>query len=349
MEINNFFKNTFKPERMKDFTDLRGKDLSEKDLSTSPAETLFRSYFDTETVWPAQEKLPEGFDPEVAMEEAKNPGLGVRELHKEGLTGKGVHVAIIDQLLPPLGHSEYSLTNFQNLVDTDEEGASMHGPAVASILVGKNCGVAPEASLHYFAIPGGHPDFAFCANILKGIISNNEKVSPDEKVKVVSCSFGPNKENKKPGLDSWIEMIKVAAEKGVSVVYGKGIGELEIMGGGSHKDREDFESQELWLRLKNLSEKEEAEILANRVLVPSDYRAFASAWNKDEQYMYSGGGGISWSIPYLCGIFALGLQVKPDLTPEQLIQAVKDTVYTNKKGIKIINPKAFIEKVKDIK
>jgi hypothetical protein len=35
-----------------------------------------------------------------------NPGLGVRELHEEGITGKGVTVAIIDQNMI-LDHPEF--------------------------------------------------------------------------------------------------------------------------------------------------------------------------------------------------------------------------------------------------
>lgn len=41
------------------------------------------------------------------MENGKNPGLGIRELHKQGITGKGVNVAIIDQNLL-LHHPEFS-------------------------------------------------------------------------------------------------------------------------------------------------------------------------------------------------------------------------------------------------
>ena len=40
------------------------------------------------------------------MEIGKNPGLNIRKLHKEGLTGKGIGIAIIDQNLL-VDHSEY--------------------------------------------------------------------------------------------------------------------------------------------------------------------------------------------------------------------------------------------------
>ena len=47
-----------------------------------------------------------GFNPDSIMEIGKNPGLNVRKLHKAGITGKGVGIAIIDQNLL-VDHCEY--------------------------------------------------------------------------------------------------------------------------------------------------------------------------------------------------------------------------------------------------
>jgi len=35
-------------------------------------------------------------------------------------------------------------------------------------------------------------------------------------------------------------------------------------------------------------------------------------------YVYWGRGGLSWSIPYAAGVLALGWEVRPDLTPEEM-------------------------------
>ena len=80
-----------------------GKDLRAMDLRGAD---LFKTTFDSFTSWPSREMLPEGFDPERVLEWGKCPGLGVRELHERGVTGKGVHVAIIDQPLL-MDHEEY--------------------------------------------------------------------------------------------------------------------------------------------------------------------------------------------------------------------------------------------------
>lgn len=64
-----------------------------------------------------------------------------------------------------------------------------------------------------------------------------------------------------------------------------------------------------------------------------------------EQYMYNGKGGMSWAVPYLSGLFALALQVNPDLTKEKIVDVINKTATMNKKGLKVINPKGFIEAI----
>jgi len=76
--------------------DLRGYDLSKLDL-VSAADDLVYATFDDGTAWPASDRLPEDFDPRQVMEMGKNPGLGVRSLHAQGITGQGVGIAIIGQ------------------------------------------------------------------------------------------------------------------------------------------------------------------------------------------------------------------------------------------------------------
>ena len=128
--------------------DARGYDISNLKLTK---EQLLNLQIDKTTVMSAEQKAT--LAPYV--ESAKDPGLGVRKLHEQGITGKGVRMAIIDQ---PLGrHEEYSsnVTDIHN-VNTDSvpsgwSQASMHGAAVSSIAVGKSVGVAPDAEVSYYA------------------------------------------------------------------------------------------------------------------------------------------------------------------------------------------------------
>jgi len=72
------------------FEDFRGRDLSEENFSNVSLDILQTIDFDTGTIWPEREKLPKNFNPEKLLEESKNPGLGIKELHEQGITGQGV-------------------------------------------------------------------------------------------------------------------------------------------------------------------------------------------------------------------------------------------------------------------
>jgi|SRR3989339_71067 len=368
------------------FEDLRGKDLSTKNLVDVPVDILRTTEFDTETIWPEKEKLPKNFDPEKLLEESKNPGLGIKELHKQGITGQGVVVAIIDQKLD-INHPEYknSVVDYKEYDEAGKEEVSMHGPAVASLLVGKDCGVAPGARLVYKATPSGR-SFLSEAQALKDIIEDNKNVPQNEKVRVVSCSIDYMLEKPEPGLDEWIDALKKAKELGIFVVdVGGNQIDISFSGGGSPENKNDFENYLSWLREdegneelnKNISEGNIEEILkklrevkkddlANisdidlrkkiealldkrkkEIVVPSDYRTMASSWNKEGQYMYNGRGGISWSVPYLAGLFALILQINPNIKREEIAEIINKSATVNKKGLRIVNPKGIIDLVKN--
>lgn len=128
--------------------DARGIDISKVYLSR---EELFNLTIDKTTILSELQKS----HLQEPLENGKNPGLGVRALHEQGITGNGVKIAIIDQ---PLGaHKEYAdrVINYEEIGYEDaqrwREGASMHGAAVTSIAAGKNIGVAPQADIVYIA------------------------------------------------------------------------------------------------------------------------------------------------------------------------------------------------------
>lgn len=230
------------------FDDLRRKDLSTKNLVDISVDVSRTTEFDTETIWPEKEKLPKNFDPEKLLEESKNPGLGIRELHKQGIDGRGIVVAIIDQKLD-VDHQEYkgSIWDYSEYGEAKDEDISMHGPAVASLLVGKDCGVAPGAKLVYKAVPSGR-NFLFQAQALSDILDSNKNLPQNEKVRVVSCSIGYMPENPELGLDEWVDTLKKAKEAGIFVVDANG-DQLDVSfgGGGSPENKNNFESYLPWL------------------------------------------------------------------------------------------------------
>lgn len=200
--------------------DLRSRDVSALDL-TNEVENLKYASFDSKTKWPSADKMPKGFAPEKIMENGKNPGLGIRALHEQGITGKGVGVAIIDHPLLA-DHIEYKdnlkLYEEIDVVDAYNKVEDEHGPAVASLAVGQNCGVAKDADLYYFGTTKFEDDVV-CANACKcidRILEINEKLPADRKIRVISSSRGY--EPKYKDFDKLEAKIKEAEEKGVFVL-----------------------------------------------------------------------------------------------------------------------------------
>ncbi|MEW6228974.1 MAG: hypothetical protein AB1700_12945 [Bacillota bacterium] len=80
---------------------------------------LEEANFDSLTMWPmAPWRRPSGFDPEAILEEGENPGLGLRALQQEGVTGKGVAIAPV-VMYPPMhlasrapGHPRHRYVRF---------------------------------------------------------------------------------------------------------------------------------------------------------------------------------------------------------------------------------------------
>lgn len=66
-----------------------GEKLKNADLRDK-YDVLITCIFDSQTPWPPKEKLPPNFDPNKILEAGKDPGLGIRDLHKQGITGQGV-------------------------------------------------------------------------------------------------------------------------------------------------------------------------------------------------------------------------------------------------------------------
>ena len=325
---------------VEEFDDLRCKDMSKLDFSKKKglASTLT---FNQKTVWPEQAKLPASCDPDQLLKEGMNPGLGIRKLHKQGITGKGVNVAIIDQPMY-LDHPEFTgkIVAYHDVGCGSE--SSMHGPAVTSLLVGTNCGTAPGARVYYVAAPSWTKDAAFQAEALYWIIEQNEQLPKEKKIRVVSVSAAPSgsgspfdKHNK-----MWDRACKRAENAGILVLdctnHHGFIGACWYDATDPEnvaKCTPGFRGRGGWGR-------------PGCILVPTSPRTTAEEYDKGEfAYQYCGRGGLSWAIPYCAGVLALGWQVNPELSSEQMRDLLFKSAYIRDDGMRIINPVGFIQLV----
>jgi len=338
--------------------DLRGMDLSSLDLRNSLNE-LQHALFDDETVWPPSERMPAGFDAGRIMDLGRNPGLGIRALHALGITGHGVGIAIIDQTLVA-DHREYAgqLRLYEEVGYGPDSPASMHGPAVASIAVGKTVGVAPEADLYFIADTmctdenSESADYACLARSVRRIIEINQSLPEGRKIRVLSISIGWMPDSK--GYAEIMDAVRAANAAGIFVVTTSldatnGLS-LCPLGREPLADPDAFSSYEPGLFLvKDPARRLFAQvtILQNNCLwVTMDSRTTAEYSGPDD-YVFYREGGMSWSVPYVAGIYALAAQVRPDITPDEFWSLALSTGRTVWNGQTllvgpIVDPQALI-------
>jgi serine protease AprX len=289
--------------------------------------------FDTLTEWPEEDKLPPGFRPSEFMANAKNPGLGVRGLHAKGIDGTGVGIAIIDQPLL-LGHIEYTSA----ITRYDETGLGdispqMHGSPVTSIAVGKNLGVAPGASLTYFAVPTWERDNKPYIASLEKILQWNKILPEQERIRAVSLSTGMFPHY--PHYEEWKEILEKVENKGILVVTcDQAAFEYGIL---ALKPGEDPDEPKNYEPGYYSSEKDV-------IRVPGANKTVASHRGYDV-YTFDRMGGMSWGAPYIAGLAALAYQVNPDIQPREIIQILIATTFKTEAG-PVVNPKGFIEKIR---
>lgn len=307
--------------------DVRACDISSWDLRDYTSEELADVLtFDSQTKFPPKAKLPKNFSAKKILKNGKNPGLGIKKLHKKGITGKGVSAAIIDQNLLTT-HQEYA----KQLVWYEENEwwhrhgeSSMHAPAVASILAGKTTGVAPQVRLFLFApelfgrSTKARYDAAPTAYMLRRIIQLNKQLPDEKRIRVVSISRGFQPDDF--GAADFSSAKKELEESGVAVFTTNDVFTLNRTHSLANPDKAEYCRPAYWWNKNDIP-------LYNQLkepTVPTDFRAVAAP-NGNKDYVHYANGGLSWAVPYVAGLYALGVQVKPTLTKAEFLKAVADT------------------------
>jgi membrane protease YdiL (CAAX protease family) len=332
--------------------DLRGRDLSALDLRSPQAlAKVSAAWFDQRTKWPGRERLAAGFDPTQMMDLGRVPGPGVRTLHAEGITGHDVAIGIVDQALL-VDHVEYrdALMSYEEMDMGANETAQMHGPAVASIAVGRTVGVAPAARLYYVAVGqlGALRESHNYARGVRRLLEINRQLPLDRRIRVISLSRGWD--TIAPGYDEMDLAARQAEAEGVFVVSPNASQRgfpFNGLGRAPAADPERFESYvpglfwaDVFFRAwacrdlrrvpagtsprMSAALHEQYVKLTQSLFVPMDARTTASPTGPHE-YVFYRGGGWSWSIPYIAGLYALAVQVDPSITPPRFWALVRRT------------------------
>lgn len=305
--------------------DLRHVDLSNINLIETGS--LLESTFDTSTVWP--DEMPQYFVPTTILEAGKNPGLGIRSLHAQGITGKGIGIAIIDEA-PLLTHESYKdqIKLYETLNSYDEE-STFHGTAVTSLVAGQQNGVAPDANIYYIASKFADYDIQtgsykinlnYMVDAIERVLEINKSLPQNQKIRVLMIAREYNNYN---GEDEKRvdEIIAKADKEGIFVVtpslvkqYGFTLTGLSRIANMSPETLANYRLGS-WENTLYLPEKS--------IYVPKDNRTVAD-YTSTTGYTYVPVGGDGFATAWLTGIYALSAQVFPNLTGERFLRYVVD-------------------------
>lgn len=284
---------------------------------------------------------------QAILEKGKNPGLGVRSIHKKGITGRGVNVAIIDQNLC-LNHPEFKgkVVQYKDVGCEQPPGrGSMHAPGVVSLLAGNTIGTAPDVRVYFAAAPSWTADAKFQADALEWILEVNRTLPEGAKIKAVSISAAPSGKgspfHKNNGL--WDKAVKAAKKAGILVL------DCTVDNGIIGPCFYDINDPDDVNKCKAGFPGMPGSGPKERVYAPCSARTTAEEYDDgNPSYQYCGRGGLSWSIPYAAGVLALGWQVKPNLTADEIVKLLFKTAHISSDGHKIINPVAFIHEIEKL-
>jgi hypothetical protein len=159
---------------------------------------------------------------------------------------------------------------------------------------------------------------------IRRVLEINRQLPEGQKIRVLSMSIGWSP------FDSGYSEVQRAAEEAraagllvvcssVEEVHGF---KFHGLGRSPLADPNAFESYEpgMWWSGQFFAGRSLSDVL----LVPMDSRTIASPSGSSD-YVFYRQGGWSWSIPYLAGMYALAIQVKPDITPEEFWETALKT------------------------
>jgi hypothetical protein len=179
--------------------------------------------------------------------------------------------------------------------------------------------------------------FNYYAQAVRRVLEINKNLPEDRKIRVISMQIGWSTRSDSACYNEIVAAVNEAKGAGIFVVSSS-LGqtyELYFHGLGRNplSDPNHFESYQpgLWWEKDfyagmTLEAYPPGKLPKNTpiLLVPMDSRTTAGPTGVND-YTFYRGGGWSWSIPYLAGMYALAVQVKPDITPEEFWATALET------------------------
>ncbi|MBR5154735.1 MAG: hypothetical protein IKW58_03325 [Alphaproteobacteria bacterium] len=336
-------------------------DVSSYDLSgIDPLKVRYSE----DTKWPEDStKLPQGFNPKEFLESRKNPGLGIKTLHKLGIKGQERNVVVIDPFRL-FNHIEYhnSLKGYEEIgfdtINYNYSGGSNGG--FISSLVGKTCGIVPSANLYYYAVNDVDDTKSmtqdnFVIAIQKAIELHKKLISEGKSgIDVIHIQRGISSDlfkhekghEKVLEVKQEVEKLGIWFSNGVTNNYPENkmlrIERIFCKLAGDVENPSDYELTE-YSPLHKVPHTQK-ELFVNSLCFPGGARTVALEVKMDE-YAFNHCAG-SFAQTFMIGVFILAKSIKESLTPYEFFeQGIKTGTFKEGVGT-IVNPVALIESLK---
>lgn len=327
-------------------------DLSELDLSnygdffmshpTGPFSHTGVYGWTENVIWPAPNKMPNGFDPQKYIETKQQP-IEIDALQKNDITGRGINIAIIDSMFNK-DHQEYAdnIKYFQGpliKMSKDAPKTEFHGSMTVGCAVGKKTGVAPDATIYYFTRAKNNQDKGReTIAVLKSVLEFNKKQSPKNKIHILSCSWAPKRitTNDKE-YQQVINLFNEIESNGVKIIFC-----------GGDKAKNSFAVSKVDF-VPTSADTVSGEYIG-AIQIPTNEKTVPYHTGG---YLYQKIGGDSSSAPYLAGVYACALQGNQIFMTrknwqEELNTLLRETAIESEHGGKMINPMGIREHVSQI-
>ena len=346
-----------KNEHTLDYHDLSALDLREhKDLFMyAPTESMPRSGirgWTTNVIWPTPDKMPNGFNPMEIMERAKRPNTNA------GATGRGINIAVIDNMLDTT-NPEYAeqIKYFESAIDGQQLPPNKHASMVVGHIAGQHTGMAPDANIYFFTkrtYPDRKKFDQEICKVLQNVIRFNNAQTPENKIHILSCSWGVRKKYHHPQI---FELFDQLEKSGVKIIL-CGTDDMALNYTVSPRDfmpcnnpnMTDVQSNVQTAGQEYLDSWNIKYTPDKIVGIPTNMRTTpmgADGWQ------YNITGGESSAAPYIAGVYAAALSgnqlfmTRPDWQSE-LNDILKSTATQTPDGNYMINPSGIRGRVSEI-
>lgn len=274
------------------------------------------------------------------LAEVSVPATRANELWQQGITGKGVGIAVLDTGIAPHPDVRDRIVHFQDMVNNRNDGPyddHGHGTHVASLAAGDGqasngriTGTAPEASLVGVKVLDNRGEGRF-SDIIKGIqwaVENRERFN----LKVLNLSLGAQA-TRSHRDDPVAQALQAAWEKGLVPVVAAGNGgpftrtintpahtPIAItVGASDHEETVPIDDD----RVASFSARGPTH--PDGLVKPDVVAPGVRINGADPQGGYIARSGTSMSAPLVSGIVAQLVQSRPQSTPAEIKSALMDT------------------------